>query len=171
MKEVVFFNECIQLIILCDIDIVNHALKLSVNQKEETRIECCIFKNKTSFVYFYLSVVVDIGNTSSNGKIFCNKAIRHLNLRRILNIEYTSLVSIISDKITILKQSIDRLIISKYNWSSSGWIIFNEFAIVCAHYWIRCQLNESIISRKIWYKVCIVHVKIKRILFIWTSWL
>ena len=75
LKEPILWNESIKLVILRDENVIYHALELSVDQEQEARVESGVPVHTTPLVYFNLSIIVDISNSSGDSVILSNSAI------------------------------------------------------------------------------------------------
>jgi len=144
LKEIVLLNYRVQLIVLGDSDVVNQAFKLGVDEEQEAGVKSWILEYSGAIIELNLSIVVDIGHSSSNGKVLCNCAVRQFDHAWVLHIESAALISIILNEGAILERGLNRLIIGKHDWSTTDWEILQKETIFHIHNWIGRQLDKCI---------------------------
>lgn len=166
LEEPILRDEGVKLIILGDHYVVYHALELSVDQEQEAGVESGVPIHTTPLIYFNLTIIVNVSDSTSDSIVLRYRAIRHLHLGRVLHIEGAPLIRIVSDKIAIFEQCVHSLIVSEYNRSPPSRVILNKFAITRPHHRIRSQLNERIGPRKVRREVRIGHEKVQGVLLV-----
>ena len=166
LEEPILRDESVELVILGDHYVVYHALELSVDQEQEAGVKSGVSVYTTTLIYFNLTIIVNISDSTSDSIILRYRAIRHLHLGRVLHIECAPLIRIVSNKITIFEQCVHSLIVSEYYRSPASRVILNKFAITRPHHRIRSQLNERIGPCKIRRKVRIGHEKVQGVLLV-----
>jgi hypothetical protein len=128
-KELVFGDNGVVLIILGHANAIYNAFELSIDEEEEAGVEGGVLEHTRAVVDFDLTVVVHIGHTSSDGKVLGNVAVIDLNLRGILNVEHSALVSVVPLECAIVKVSGNSLVVGKNHRASAHRVVLRELAI------------------------------------------
>ena len=137
-QENIFFNQWIDLVILCYLYIIYQTFIESIDQEQKTCIQCRIIVNSTSIINLNVPIIVYISNPAYHCKVFCHCAIWNFHLTTILNVEGSAFVGIVPKDGTIEEIYINFLIISKYDSSSSNRVILRKDGVISIENGICC---------------------------------
>ena len=107
------------LIILSNGSTIDNAFELRIYQKQETGVKSLILEYYGLLVDSYKSIVVYISHSSSNCKILTNSAVTNFKLTAVLDIENSTLVSVILEENAIVEVCINLLIVRKCHRASA----------------------------------------------------
>lgn len=157
------------LIVGSNIDGINYALKLSVNEEEEAGVDGWVIESLAAWIHEDAPIVVNIGHSASHCIVIIKSAVLYLDQGGVLNVKHSPLISVVASHRAVSELGCHFLIVSEYYWASAYREVLLKDGIGHVQQRISGELNKGISSRVISNKFSGFNIQIKWVSSIWAS--